>query len=133
MTQRLDYTAIAPAGMKALGSVYGYIVQSALPRLLVNLVYLRTSQINGCAYCIDMHSRDLIKEGLAVEKLVLVQAWREAGSLFDTRERSALAWAERFGRVLREGTGRSDDRDRPDERLQPAGHRISGSAEGGTC
>jgi AhpD family alkylhydroperoxidase len=68
---RLDYTAIAPAGIKALGSVYGYVVQSGLPRLLVNLVYLRVSQINGCAYCIDMHSRDLIKEGLAVEKLVL--------------------------------------------------------------
>src|ERR1700681_3492331 len=94
MTQRLDYTAIAPVGIKALGSVYGYIVQSGLPRPLVNLVYLRTSQINGCAYCIDMHSRDLIKEGLAVEKLVLVQAWREAGSLFDTREPSPLAWAE---------------------------------------
>jgi len=99
MTQRLDYTAIAPAGIKALGSVYGYIMQSGLPRLLVNLVYLRTSQINGCAYCIDMHSRDLIEEGLAVEKLVLVQAWREAGSLFDTRERSALAWAETVTRV----------------------------------
>ncbi len=84
MTQRLDYTAIAPAGIKALGSVYGYIVQSGLPRLLVNLVYLRASQINGCAYCIDMHSRDLIKEGLAVEKLVLVHA---------------LAWAETVTRV----------------------------------
>jgi AhpD family alkylhydroperoxidase len=99
MTQRLDYTAIAPAGMKALGSVYGYILQSGLPRLLVNMVYLRASQINGCAYCIDMHSRDLIKEGLAVEKLVLVQAWREAGSLFDTRERAALAWTETVTRV----------------------------------
>jgi alkylhydroperoxidase family enzyme len=61
MTQRLDYTAIAPAGIRALGSVYGYIVQSGLPRQLVNLVYLRASQINGCAYCIDMHSRDLVK------------------------------------------------------------------------
>jgi AhpD family alkylhydroperoxidase len=99
MTQRLDYTAIAPAGMKALGSVYGYIAQSGLPRLLVNMVYLRASQINGCAYCIDMHSRDLIKEGLAVEKLVLVQAWREAGSVFDTRERAALAWTETVTRV----------------------------------
>ena len=67
MTQRLDYTAIAPTGIKAFGSVYGYIMQSGLPRLLVDLVYLRTSQINGCAYCIDLHSRDLIKEGLAVE------------------------------------------------------------------
>ena len=99
MTQRLDYTAIAPAGIKALGNVYGYIVQSGLPRLLVNLVYLRVSQINGCAYCIDMHSRDLIEAGLAVEKLVLVQAWREAGSLFDTRECAALAWAETVTRV----------------------------------
>jgi AhpD family alkylhydroperoxidase len=99
MTQRLNYTAIAPAGVKALGSVYGYIVQSGLPRQLVNLVYLRASQINGCAYCIDMHSRDLIKEGLAVEKLVLIPAWREAGSLFDTRERAALAWTETVTRV----------------------------------
>src|SRR3984957_130150 len=99
MTQRLDYTAIAADGVKALGGVYAYIAQSGLPRQLVNLVYLRISQINGCAYCIDMHSRDLIKEGLAVEKLVLVQAWRESGSLFDTRERAALAWAETVTRV----------------------------------
>jgi AhpD family alkylhydroperoxidase len=93
MTQRLDYTNVAPAGVKALGGVYGYITQSGLPTQLVNLVYLRVSQINGCAFCIDMHSRDLIKEGLAIEKLVLVQAWHEAGDLFDVRERSALAWA----------------------------------------
>jgi AhpD family alkylhydroperoxidase len=99
MTQRLNYTTVAPAGVKALGGVYGYIAQSGLDAALVNLVYLRVSQINGCAYCIDMHSRDLIKEGLAVEKLVLVQAWREAGSLFDTRERAALAWAETVTRV----------------------------------
>jgi AhpD family alkylhydroperoxidase len=99
MTQRLDYTAIAPAGVKALGGVYNYIVQSGLPRQLVNLVYLRTSQINGCAYCIDMHSRELLAEGLAVDKLVLVQAWREAGNLFDTRERAAFAWAETVTRV----------------------------------
>ena len=78
MTQRLDYMTIAPAGVKALGGVYGYITQSGLPTQLVNLVYLRVSQINGCAYCIDMHSRDLVKEGLAIEKLVLVQAWHEA-------------------------------------------------------
>jgi len=99
MIQRLDYTAIAPAGVKALGCVYGYILQSGLPGSLVNLVYLRISQINGCAYCIDMHSRDLIKAGLAVEKLVLVQAWRAAGGLFDARERAALAWAETVTRV----------------------------------
>ena len=76
MTQRLIYTEIAPAGVKALGGVYGYVAQSGLPGPLVNLVYLRVSQINGCAYCIDMHSRDLLKAGMPVEKLVLVPAWR---------------------------------------------------------
>jgi AhpD family alkylhydroperoxidase len=99
MSQRLDYTTIAPFGVKALGGVYRYVAQSGLPTPLVNLVYLRVSQINGCAYCIDMHSRDLIEEGLAVEKLVLVPAWREAGDLFDARERAALAWAETVTRV----------------------------------
>ena len=99
MIQRLNYSTIAPAGVKALGGVYSYIVQSGLPGPFVNLVYLRVSQINGCAYCIDMHSRDLIKEGLAIEKLVLVQAWREAGDVFDTRESAALAWAETVTRV----------------------------------
>jgi AhpD family alkylhydroperoxidase len=92
MTQRLNYTTVAPVGVKALGGVHAYIAQSGLPAELVNQVYLRVSQINGCAYCIDMHSRDLLKGGLAVEKLVLVPGWREAGSLFDSRERAALAW-----------------------------------------
>ena len=80
MTQRLNYTTIAPAGVKALGGVYGYILQCGLPGSLVNLVYLRASQINGCAYCIDMHSRDLIKGGLADRKARagpgLARGWR---------------------------------------------------------
>src|ERR1700736_4437366 len=107
MTQRLDYTRVAPAGVKALGGVYGYITQSGLPTQLVNLVYLRVSQINGCAYCIDMHSRDLPKGGLAIEKLVLVPAWREYDSLFDSREHAALAWAETVTRVADTATVRS--------------------------
>ncbi|MEA1648935.1 carboxymuconolactone decarboxylase family protein [Nitrospirillum sp. BR 11164] len=99
MTPRLDYANASPAGMKALGGVYGYITQSGLPGQLVNLVYLRVSQINGCAYCIDMHSRDLLKDGLDVEKLVLVPAWHEAGALFTAREQAALRWAETVTRV----------------------------------
>src|SRR5262245_26629861 len=99
MTTRLDYKQIAPAGVKALGSVYGYVLQSGLPPELVNLVYLRISQINNCAYCLDMHTRDLIKQGEKVEKLALLQAWREAGPLFSARERAALAWAETVTRV----------------------------------
>ncbi|KRR02312.1 carboxymuconolactone decarboxylase family protein [Bradyrhizobium valentinum] len=99
MTKRLDYNQIAPAGVKALGGVYGYVMQSGLPAALVELVYLRISQINNCAYCLDMHTRDLLKKGEKIEKLALVQAWREAGTIFDPRERAALAWAETVTRV----------------------------------
>ena len=94
MTQRLDYEKLSTAGLRALGGVYMYIVNSGLPKALIDLVCLRASQINGCAYCIDMHARDLIKGGVAVEKVMLVQAWREAGELFTAKEKAALQWAE---------------------------------------
>jgi AhpD family alkylhydroperoxidase len=107
VSKRLDYNQVAPAGMKALGGVYGYITQSSLSAVLVDLVYLRVSQINNCAYCLDMHTRDLLKKGQKIEKLALVQAWAEAGNLFDERERAALAWAETVTRVAE--TGVPDD------------------------
>lgn len=96
---RLDYTKASPGGVKAFGSVYGYVMQSGLEDVLVDLVYLRVSQINGCAYCLDMHTRDLIKKGVTPGKLALVQAWHEAGALFSDREKAALAWAESVTRV----------------------------------
>ncbi|MDR6636218.1 AhpD family alkylhydroperoxidase [Phyllobacterium sp. 1468] len=94
MTNRLDYNQIAPNGAKALGGVYGYVMQSGLPGELVDLVYLRVSQINNCAYCLDMHTRELVKRGVKIEKLALVQAWKEGGTLFSEAERAAFAWAE---------------------------------------
>jgi len=103
MTERLDYNHIAPAGARALGGVYGYITQSKLPATLINLVYLRVSQINNCAYCLDMHTRDLLKSGQKIEKLTLLQSWAEADDLFDQRERAALAWAETVTRVAETG------------------------------
>jgi AhpD family alkylhydroperoxidase len=99
MSQRMNYNAVSPAGMKALGTVYAHVRQSGLPSRLVDLVFLRVSQINGCAYCIDTHSRDLLKGGLAIEHLVLISAWPEAGSIFDEQERAALAWAEAVTRL----------------------------------
>jgi AhpD family alkylhydroperoxidase len=74
----------------------------------MDLVYLRVSQINGCAFCIDMHSRDLLKSGLAVEKMVLVPVWYDAGNLFTARERVALAWAETVTRVSESGVPDAD-------------------------
>src|ERR1700754_4809481 len=91
---RLDYTKASPGGVKAFGGVYAYVMQSGLEDVLVDLVYLRVSQINGCAYCLDMHTRELLKKGVTTEKLALVQAWHEAGPLFSDREKAALAWAE---------------------------------------
>ena len=99
MSNRLDYAKTSPEGYKALGGVYVAIQKSGLPKQLVDLAYLRVSQINGCAYCVDMHSRDLLKSGLAVDKLVLLPVWREAGELFSKRERAALAFAETVTRV----------------------------------
>src|SRR4029453_1483444 len=99
MPRRLAYAKASPDGYKAFGGVYVYLQTSDLSQELIDLVYLRVSQINGCAYCIDMHSRDLLKRRVAVDKLVLVPVWREAGEVFSTRERIALAWAETVTRV----------------------------------
>jgi AhpD family alkylhydroperoxidase len=108
MSQRLDYMQASPAGVKALGGVYGYVSQCGLAPALIELVFLRISQINNCAYCLDMHARDLLKKGVPVEKLALVQAWAEGGPLFDARERAALAWAESVTRVATTGVPDTD-------------------------
>jgi AhpD family alkylhydroperoxidase len=96
---RLDYTKASPVGFKALADVHGYVLRSGLDNVLVELVYLRVSQINGCASCLVRHTRDLIKKGVTAEKLALVQVWDEAGPLFSDREKAALAWAESVTRV----------------------------------
>lgn len=101
MTQRLVLADAAPNAPKGLYAASAYLTQCSLPITLVDLVYLRVSQLNGCAYCIDKHSRDLLERGMAVDKLVLVPVWAEAGALFDARERAALAWAESLTHVAR--------------------------------
>lgn len=108
MTVRIDYNQVAPGASAALGGVYGYVVKSGLPQVLVELVYLRVSQINNCAYCLDMHTRALLAKGAKFEKLALVQAWREGGFLFDERERAALAWAESVTLVTQKGVPDED-------------------------
>jgi AhpD family alkylhydroperoxidase len=94
---------VAPDSVKGLMAVHGYVGQSGLDQNLVNLVYLRVSQINNCAFCIDMHSQDLVKHGVPFEKLILTPAWREAGDVFTRREQAALAWAESVANVSETG------------------------------
>jgi len=94
MTQRLDYLAISPDGMAKFAAVHDYIAHSKLRFAVIHLVYLRVSQINGCAYCVDQHTRDLLKAGVPNEKLVLLPVWHEAPEMFSDQERAALAWCE---------------------------------------
>jgi AhpD family alkylhydroperoxidase len=108
MTNRIDYSKASPDGYRAFVGVHAYMQKSGLPKELIDLVYLRVSLINGCAFCIDMHSRDLLKHGIAVDKLVLVPVWHESGNVFSSRERAALAWAETVTRVAETGVPDAD-------------------------
>ncbi|MEN3952303.1 carboxymuconolactone decarboxylase family protein [Iodidimonas sp. SYSU 1G8] len=93
-TVRLNWTDLAPDGAKALFAVHRYIThETGLPEELIHLVFLRVSQINGCAHCIDMHTRDLLKT-MAADKVALVPVWAEVPHLFPDQYRAALAWAE---------------------------------------
>ena len=91
--KRINYYAAAPTAMKAMMGLERAIAESLLPLSLRELVKIRASQINGCAYCIDMHSKDALKNGEDVRRLMALPAWRET-PFFDERERAALLWTE---------------------------------------
>ena len=93
MEARLDYARAAPAAAKAMFALQAAVNASGLEATLQELVKLRVSQINGCAFCIDLHSRDATAKGEKPERLFLLDAWREA-PVYTPRERAALAWAE---------------------------------------
>ncbi len=93
MEPRLNYPKIAPEGIQILGKLEAYIKHSGLEPELIELVKLRSSQINGCAYCIDMHTKDARSHGESEQRLYGLNAWREA-PFYTARERAALAWAE---------------------------------------
>lgn len=93
MTARMNYYAKAPALMKALMAVETAIGESGLDRQLAHLVRLRASQINGCAYCVDMHVKEARHDGETEQRMHLISAWRES-PLYTPRERAALEWTE---------------------------------------
>lgn len=93
MHPRIDTNRVNPAAYKAMLALQSYIDGTGLERSLRDLMNIRTSQINGCAFCLHMHLRDARKAGESQERLDLVAAWREAPA-FTPRERAALAWAE---------------------------------------
>lgn len=93
MQPRIDITSVNPGALKAMLLFSGYAYKSGLDSKLIDLINLRVSQINGCAYCIDMHWKDLRAAGETEQRLYGLDAWRES-PYYNDRERAALAWAE---------------------------------------
>ena len=95
---RIDYRKVAPEAIRALAAVERYARGSNLEPALLELVRLRASIVNGCAYCVDMHSKDARARGESEQRLYAVSVWREA-PFFTPRERAALAWTEAVSKV----------------------------------
>lgn len=105
MKPRIEYGKVAPEGIKALRGLESYVRQCGLEDSLLELVRLRASQINGCAYCIDMHTKDARAQGEKEQRLYALAAWEET-PFFTERERAALAWAEGVTKI---GEGHAPD------------------------
>jgi AhpD family alkylhydroperoxidase len=101
MESRINYARVAPGVYEAMLGLQSYLRKSGLDESLLNLISLRASQINGCAYCIDMHWKDLRAAGESEQKLYGLDAWEEA-PYYSERERAALAWTEAVTNI-REG------------------------------
>src|SRR5580765_7452497 len=93
MTQRISFTEKGKQAMNALYGLGRYLAKSPIEQSLLDLIYFRVSQINGCAFCLDMHSKDLRAKGETEQRLYVLDAWREA-PFYTERERAALGWAE---------------------------------------
>ncbi len=98
MHERLNYAEIAPDGFRAMLALERYAHSGAIEPSLLELIKIRSSQINSCAYCIDMHTKDARLEGETEQRLYALSAWHET-PFFSDRERAALAWAEAVTRV----------------------------------
>ena len=93
MEARINFFEKGQNAMKAMYGLGGYLAKSSLDKALLNLIYFRVSQVNGCAYCLDMHSKDLRAKGETEQRLYMLDAWRES-PFYTAAERAALAWAE---------------------------------------
>jgi len=98
MTQRLNLFSVSPASVKAMMGLQGPVEESGLDHTLLRLVKFRVSQLNGCGFCLDMHSKDARAGGENEQRLHVIAAWREA-PFYSDRERAALAWAEAVTRI----------------------------------
>jgi AhpD family alkylhydroperoxidase len=99
MQERLQYGKAYPDAYKAMLALSQAVERTGLAPQLIDLVNYRASQLNGCAFCLDMHSKDLRARGETEQRLYMISAWREVPQLYSSRERAALAWAEAVTRL----------------------------------
>lgn len=102
-TQRINIHSVDPGAYKGILAIEKYVRESGLEPALYELVKIRASQMNGCAYCLDMHTQDALKMGEAIRRVNILAAWREAPSFFTARERAALALTEAVTNIGEEG------------------------------
>lgn len=114
MEQRINAFEKGQNAMKAMYGIGAYLNKSSIEQKLLHLIYYRVSQINGCAYCLDMHSKDLLAIGDTAQRLLVLDAWREA-PLYSDRECAALQWAEAVTKVT---NGEVSDEDYETARTQ---------------
>ena len=98
METRINFLEKGATAIKAMFGLGAYLAKSPVEQSLLHLIYFRVSQINGCAYCLDMHSKDLRADGETEQRLYTISAWREA-PFYSDRERAALAWAEAVNNI----------------------------------
>ena len=143
MTSRIDYFRVSPKAIQAMMQLQKYVNGSSLEHSLLSLVKMRASQINGCAYCIDMHSKDARAAGETEQRLYALDAWRET-SFYSARERAALEWTEALTLVheghvpdyiygctralQRSGARGPVARHRRHQRLEPCVDRVPGGS-----
>ena len=117
MQERFQYSKAYPEAYKAMLALSQAVEKTGLTPQLIDLVNYRVSQLNGCAFCLDMHSKDLRARGETEQRLYMISAWREAPHLYNDRERAALAWAEAVTQL--------EDRQVPDEVYEMAREQFS--------
>jgi len=117
MQERFQYSKAYPEAYKAMLALSQAVEKTGLTPQLIDLVNYRVSQLNSCAFCLDMHSKDLRARGETEQRLYMISAWREAPHLYNDRERAALAWAEAVTQL--------EDRQVPDEVYEMAREQFS--------
>lgn len=103
MLKRININSAEPEALKAMMALETYLAQTSIPKTVKELIKIRSSQINGCAYCIDMHTKDAVKHGETSQRIFLLNAWRETNGIFTEEEKSALAITEEVTLIHQNG------------------------------